>query len=242
MNLLDQLRAMTVVVADTRRHRDDRPVQAAATPRPTPRCCSRPPRCPSTADWSRRRSASRSSESDDPAEQIKACMDKLAVEFGKEILKIVPGRVSTEVDARLSFDTEATIEQGPPADRPVRGRRHRPQAHPDQDRLDLGGHPRRRAAREGGHPLQPDAAVQLPPGRRLRRGRRHADLAVRRPDPRLVPEGAGRQGDSPPPRIRASSRSSGSTTTSRSSATRPRSWGPASATSARSPSWPAATC
>ena len=55
-------------------------------------------------------------------------MDRLFIAFGKEILKIIPGRVSTEVDARLSFDTEATIEQGPPADRAVRGRRHRPQA------------------------------------------------------------------------------------------------------------------
>ena len=36
-------------------------------------------------------------------------MDRLAVNFGREILKIVPGRVSTEVDARLSFDTAATI-------------------------------------------------------------------------------------------------------------------------------------
>ena len=37
--------------------------------------------------------------------------DKLAVEIGKEILKIVPGRISTEVDARLSFNTEATLER-----------------------------------------------------------------------------------------------------------------------------------
>lgn len=36
----------------------------------------------------------------------------LAVEFGKRILKIIPGRVSTEVDARLSFDTAATLKQG----------------------------------------------------------------------------------------------------------------------------------
>ena len=36
-------------------------------------------------------------------------MDRLAVNFGREILKIVPGRVSTEVDARLSFDTAGTI-------------------------------------------------------------------------------------------------------------------------------------
>ncbi|KAK9450876.1 transaldolase [Limtongia smithiae] len=38
-------------------------------------------------------------------------LDRLLVEFGKEILKIVPGRVSTEVDARLSFDTAATVEK-----------------------------------------------------------------------------------------------------------------------------------
>jgi transaldolase len=44
-----------------------------------------------------------------PPEQI---MDRLLVAFGTEILKIVPGRVSTEVDARLSFDTRATVERG----------------------------------------------------------------------------------------------------------------------------------
>ncbi len=41
--------------------------------------------------------------------QLSKAMDKLAVNFGLKILDIVPGRVSTEVDARLSFDTEATI-------------------------------------------------------------------------------------------------------------------------------------
>ena len=40
---------------------------------------------------------------------IDAALDGLAVAFGREILEIVPGRVSTEVDARLSFDTEATV-------------------------------------------------------------------------------------------------------------------------------------
>ncbi|WP_050479438.1 transaldolase [Herbaspirillum rhizosphaerae] len=39
-------------------------------------------------------------------------MDHLLVAFGAEILKIVPGRVSTEVDASLSFDTQATIDKG----------------------------------------------------------------------------------------------------------------------------------
>jgi len=44
-------------------------------------------------------------------EQVDSCLDRLLVEFGSEILKIVPGRVSTEVDARFSFDTEKTINK-----------------------------------------------------------------------------------------------------------------------------------
>lgn len=47
--------------------------------------------------------------SDDKAQQLEYALDVLAVNFGLEILKIVPGRVSTEVDARLSFDTQKTI-------------------------------------------------------------------------------------------------------------------------------------
>jgi transaldolase len=42
---------------------------------------------------------------------LQTIMDKLAVNFGHEITKIVPGYVSTEVDARLSFDTQGTIEK-----------------------------------------------------------------------------------------------------------------------------------
>jgi len=45
------------------------------------------------------------------AKNIDDALDKLAVLFGLEILKIVPGRVSTEVDARLSFDTTATLKK-----------------------------------------------------------------------------------------------------------------------------------
>ncbi|RIA81824.1 transaldolase [Glomus cerebriforme] len=44
-------------------------------------------------------------------EKVELAMDKLLINFGVEILKIIPGRVSTEVDARLSFDKEATIEK-----------------------------------------------------------------------------------------------------------------------------------
>lgn len=44
-------------------------------------------------------------------EKLDLAMDKLAVNFGAEITKIVPGYVSTEVDARLSFDTQATVNR-----------------------------------------------------------------------------------------------------------------------------------
>jgi transaldolase len=44
-------------------------------------------------------------------EQVNAALDRLLVEFGKEILQIVPGRVSTEVDARYSFDTKKSVEK-----------------------------------------------------------------------------------------------------------------------------------
>lgn len=44
-------------------------------------------------------------------DQVDSALDRLLVEFGKEILKIVPGKVSTEVDARFSFDTGASVEK-----------------------------------------------------------------------------------------------------------------------------------
>jgi transaldolase len=49
-------------------------------------------------------------DSADPKDVANLAFKRLAVAFGKKILKIVPGRVSTEVDARLSYDTEKTIE------------------------------------------------------------------------------------------------------------------------------------
>ena len=57
-----------------------------------------------------------------------------------------PGRVSTEVDADLSFDTAATIAKAQRADRRLREPRHRARAHPDQDRRDLGRRAGRRRA------------------------------------------------------------------------------------------------
>src|SRR5258706_8644467 len=51
-------------------------------------------------------------EQQDPNRVVALALDRLAIEFGLRILKIVPGRVSTEVDARLSFDTAKTVEKG----------------------------------------------------------------------------------------------------------------------------------
>ncbi|RAO68805.1 uncharacterized protein BHQ10_004817 [Talaromyces amestolkiae] len=44
-------------------------------------------------------------------EKVDATLDRLLVEFGKEILAIIPGKVSTEVDARFSFDTKASVDK-----------------------------------------------------------------------------------------------------------------------------------
>lgn len=44
-------------------------------------------------------------------EQVNLTLDRLLVEFGREILQIIPGKVSTEVDARFSFDTEASVNK-----------------------------------------------------------------------------------------------------------------------------------
>lgn len=50
-------------------------------------------------------------QSNDKAQQVQDSCDMLAVNIGKEILKIVPGRISTEVDACLSYDTQASLKK-----------------------------------------------------------------------------------------------------------------------------------
>lgn len=52
-----------------------------------------------------------SSSNSTKEEKLTEAIDYLFVLFGVEILKIVPGRVSTEIDARLSFDTKASVEK-----------------------------------------------------------------------------------------------------------------------------------
>ncbi|KAI5921825.1 hypothetical protein F4810DRAFT_712064 [Camillea tinctor] len=55
--------------------------------------------------------ASAKGKGGDVDSQVDAALDSLLVEFGKEILKIIPGKVSTEVDARFSFDTKASVDK-----------------------------------------------------------------------------------------------------------------------------------
>jgi transaldolase len=112
-SLLDQLSAMTVVVADT----GDIDAIRRFTPRDATTnpslilAATQIPTYQNLIDESLR--ASRAVIGPDaPAEEVvQEALDEICVIFGKEILKIVPGRVSTEVDARLSYDTEATISK-----------------------------------------------------------------------------------------------------------------------------------
>jgi transaldolase len=110
MNLLEQLRKMTVVVADT----GDFESIAQYQPRDAttnPSLLFKAAQMPDYRSLLDEAISSAESESGEPAAQMEAVIDRLFIDFGKEILKIIPGRVSTEVDARLSFDTEATIKK-----------------------------------------------------------------------------------------------------------------------------------
>lgn len=108
--LLDQLKSMTAIVADTgdieaiRRHR---PEDATTNPSLLLKAAALPEYAPlieDSLDWAK-------TQSNDREQQAYDAMDKLAVDVGLEILKIVPGRISTEVDARLSFDTRAMLSK-----------------------------------------------------------------------------------------------------------------------------------
>ena len=110
-NLLDQLAAMTVVVADT----GDIDAIRQFTPRDATTnpslilAAAQIPTYQDLIDRSLRESRALIGTEAGADEVVSEALDEISVTFGKEILKIVPGRVSTEVDARLSFDTEATI-------------------------------------------------------------------------------------------------------------------------------------
>ena len=107
---LDSLRNMTVVVADTgdiEAIKKYQPQDATTTPCLILSASSLPQYSPLIDEAVSYAKA----QSNDKSQQLIDAEDKLAVNIGLEILKIVPGRISTEVDARLSYDTQATVEK-----------------------------------------------------------------------------------------------------------------------------------
>ncbi|MEI7865265.1 MAG: transaldolase [Chthoniobacterales bacterium] len=110
MNQLDQLKKLTTVVADTGDFESIRqfsPQDATTNPSLIYKAVTQPEYAP-LLDQAvvEKKGASRSRP-----ELIREIVDDLLTIFGEKILQIVPGRVSTEVDARLSFNTPATIEK-----------------------------------------------------------------------------------------------------------------------------------
>lgn len=109
---LEQLKAVTVVVADTgdfESIKKFRPRDATTNPSLIAAAAAMPQYdgvVKAALAWAKANSADAS-----PAGICRRAVDRLAVEFGIEILKVVPGRVSTEVDARLSYDTKASVEK-----------------------------------------------------------------------------------------------------------------------------------
>jgi transaldolase len=107
---LDQLREMTKVVADTgdiEAMRRFKPQDATTNPSLLYKASKLPGydrKLDKAKSWAEQRGGSE-------AELLANCCDHFAVDVGSDILTLIPGRVSTEVDARLSFDTAATIER-----------------------------------------------------------------------------------------------------------------------------------
>ncbi|MBB6560999.1 transaldolase [Acidovorax soli] len=105
MNQLDALKQFTTVVADTgdfKQLAQFQPQDATTNPSLILKAVQKPEYAPLLTDTVNRFRGR-------PMDEI---IDRLIVRFGCEILGTIPGRVSTEVDARLSFDTQATITRG----------------------------------------------------------------------------------------------------------------------------------
>jgi len=113
-NLLDQLKGMTVVVADT----GDIEAIEKFTPRDATTnpslitAAAQMPQYQSIVDDTLKGARETVGAGASASEVVTLAFDRLAVSFGLKILDIVPQRVSTEVDARLSYDTDATIAKG----------------------------------------------------------------------------------------------------------------------------------
>ena len=102
MNQLDALKQFTTVVADTGDFRQ----MAAFQPRDA---TTNPSLILKTVQKPEYQSLLSDTVAKFRGRALDEIMDRLLVRFGCEILSVIPGRVSTEVDARLSFDTSATV-------------------------------------------------------------------------------------------------------------------------------------
>jgi transaldolase len=113
-SLLEQLRKMTVVVADTG---DIQAIEKAkpqdATTNPSLiTAAAQMPEYQGIVDGTLRDARQALGQSAAAQDVVALAFEHLAVEFGIKILQTIPGRVSTEVDARLSYDTDATVNKG----------------------------------------------------------------------------------------------------------------------------------
>ena len=109
MSVLDQLREMTVIVEDTGdidSIRRDKPRDATTNPSLL-LAAAQLPQYQHLVDGAIEAGGV---DVSDPQADMGPCLERLAVNFAVEILAIIPGRVSVEVDATLSFDTAATVE------------------------------------------------------------------------------------------------------------------------------------
>ncbi|MFB0916016.1 MAG: transaldolase, partial [Burkholderiaceae bacterium] len=112
MNQLEALKQYTTVVADTGDFAQlaaFEPQDATTNPSLILKAVHMPAYQPLLNEVVAQVKSARASTTEQATEAV---MDALLVRFGCEILKHVPGRVSTEVDARLSFDTQATVAKG----------------------------------------------------------------------------------------------------------------------------------
>jgi transaldolase len=113
-NLLEQLNKVTVTVADTGDiHSIEKFKPRDATTNPSLiTAAAQMKEYADVVDGGLRWAEREAGPSATADKVVKLALDRLAVEFGLRILKVVPGRVSTEVDARLSYNTQASIEKG----------------------------------------------------------------------------------------------------------------------------------
>src|SRR2546425_5931618 len=105
---LSQLKQFSLIVADTGDFDSIRKCQPRDTTR-TPSLLLKAAQMAEYAQLVEKTLADARKESPNASQTLGIALDILAVAFGIEILKIIPGRVSTEVDARLSFDVEGSI-------------------------------------------------------------------------------------------------------------------------------------